>query len=235
MSRESFPIPVDGLGVDSLSAILQRAEGDGEPFAVLLAHGAGAPMDCEFMEDMACGLVEEGFDVLRFSYAYMERAKREGRRFPPDRQPKLEAAHHAALACLRQRIPSKPAVMAGKSMGGRISSLLSAAGVPCAGLIYLGYPLHPQGKPDKLRTEHFPRISAPSLFLQGTRDALCDLKLLDQALVHYGADWQRVLIDGGDHSFDLPKRLGISSREVHDHLVQAMATWLRELASRPQS
>ena len=129
MEHETFQIPVEGAAVESVSAILQRGDGAGEPTAVLLAHGAGAPMDCEFMEDLARGLVLQGFDVLRFSYPYMERAKREGRRFPPDRQPKLESAHRAALELIRAKLPSKEIVLAGKSMGAAAGSIGGRGGV----------------------------------------------------------------------------------------------------------
>lgn len=229
-THESLRIPVDGVSVDAVSALLGRAEGkEGNAPAVLLAHGAGAPMDSEFMEAMASGLVQAGHDVLRFSYPYTERARRESRRFPPDRMPKLEIAHRAALAHLREWCPGKSIVMAGKSMGGRVASHLAASGEECAGLVYLGYPLHPQGKPEKLRNEHFPDVSPPSLFLQGTRDGLCDLDLLSTALTDYAGPWKLVTVEDGDHSFKVPKRSGLSIEDVQQRLVREIASWIEEL------
>lgn len=224
---EPLQIPVDGVSVDEVSALFERARGiAGESCAVVLAHGAGAPMDAEFMQIMAQGLAEAGHHVLRFSYAYSERMRREGRRFPPDRMPALMACHRAAIQWMREQLPDRPLVLAGKSMGGRVASLLAAEGEACDGLIYLGYPLHPQGKPEKLRKDHFPEISQPSLFLQGTRDGLCDLELLDEALKSYSGPWTLSKVEGGDHSFHVLKRLGIPQEAVHQRLVDEMAQWM---------
>ncbi|MFT7669135.1 MAG: putative alpha/beta-hydrolase family hydrolase [Planctomycetota bacterium] len=231
MLQESFQIPVEGMAVDSVGAIFSPAAHADPTAAILLAHGAGAPMDSEFMEVIAASLANEGFDVLRFQYAYAERSRIEGRRFPPDRQPKLESVHQSALDSLRLRTSAKSIVLAGKSMGGRMSSLLVAGGLECDGLIFLGYPLHPQGKPEKLRTAHFPEIHTPSLFLQGTRDGLCNLELLRKALPSYGAAIDLVVIEGGDHSFKVLKRLGIAQSEVHARLVHEMSTWIRANAT----
>jgi predicted alpha/beta-hydrolase family hydrolase len=227
-NTETFRVPVEHPSVESVQAILQWPRST-PPLFILLAHGAGAPMDSEFMEFAAEALVERGYAVMRFRYAYMERAAREERRFPPDRAPRLEAVHRAALHALHERAEGRPVVLAGKSMGGRISSHLAAAGEPCAGLLYLGYPLHPAGKPERLRSAHFPQITQPSLFLAGTRDALCDLTLLDQELKNYGGSFELVITEGGDHSFDVLKRSGRTQQEVRRLLVDSMDRWLGEL------
>lgn len=230
MNQECLDIPIQGASVGSLSAIFNREPSTPpEAPAVLLAHGAGAPMDSEFVEKMAVGLAGSGHPVLRFTYPYMERARREQRRFPPDRAPQLEAAHRTALEFIRELLPEAPIILAGKSMGARMASHLAADGVECQGLIFLGYPLHPQGKPEKLRTEHFPRVQSPALILQGTRDALCDLSLLEQSLGQFSGDWKLVVIEGGDHSFDVLKRSGISPSQVHERLIQEMNTWINDL------
>jgi predicted alpha/beta-hydrolase family hydrolase len=224
--EEHFSIPVEGLAVDSVAAIFEPGEGAREDVALLLAHGAGAPMDSEFMAEVAAGIAERGVPVLRFRYAYMERAAREGRRLPPDRRPALEVAHLAALEELRQRLPDARIVLGGKSMGGRMSSLLAAEGVDCAGLAFLGYPLHPQGKPDRLRSEHFPACLQPALFLQGTRDKLCDLELLAEALELYGGSWQLEVYQDADHGFDVLKRTGLNASDVRARLAQDVVSWI---------
>jgi len=229
MSTENFAIPLEDAPVDSVRAILQSPTCATDAPAVLLAHGSGAPMESEFMEATASALVAEGLSVMRFRYAYTERAAQEGKRRPPDRMPLLENVHRAALQALRERIPDRPVVLGGKSMGGRVASHLAAQGVPCAGLAFLGYPLHPAGKPESLRSEHFPRITAPSLFLQGTRDKLCDLALLERELGSYGAPHVVHVVEGGDHSFDVLKRSGRNEAEVRAEVVQAFVAWARGL------
>lgn len=223
---EPCAIPLEGAKVEALGALFDAGAGDARDLAVLLAHGAGAPMEAEFMAHVARGLARAGFPVLRFRYPYMERAAREGRRFPPDRAPQLELAHRAALDALRARLPRHRILFAGKSMGGRIASHLAAGGVECAGLVYYGYPLHPHKQPERLRSAHFGRITAPSLFLQGTRDGLCDLELLRRELGTYAAPHELVVIDGGDHSFAVPKRSGLSDRDVRDRLVGETLSWI---------
>lgn len=227
MTTTALSIPLEGASVDSVSAILDAPRLAATDLAVLLAHGAGAAMESAFMAALAQGLARAGLPVLRFSYPYMERARREARRLPPDRLPQLELAHRAALEVLRRQLPGRRIVLAGKSMGGRVSTLLAAAGVECAGLVLYGYPLHPKGKQEELRSAHFPSIVAPSLFLQGTRDDLCDLALLRRELGSLGAPHDLILIDGGDHSFAVPKRVALDAQAVRRRLVDETLSWTR--------
>ena len=155
-------------------------------------------MGSEFLCEVAEGLAAEGYAVLRFQYAYTERMERDGGRRPPDRRPMLEAVHRHAAQMVRERFPTARIVYAGKSMGGRMASYLAAAGEDVHALCYFGYPLHPPGKPEKQRIDQFPAISQPSLFLQGTRDALCDLELLQPALETYGGQAQLEVFEGAD-------------------------------------
>lgn len=222
--RTELQLPLGGQKVDCVAALLDEPDFAADS-AVLLAHGAGAPMDSAFMEAVASRLVAGGLPVLRFRYPYMERAAREGRRFPPDRRPALEAAHLAALAELRRRFPDARVLLAGKSLGGRISSLLAAEGVACEGLVFLGYPLHPQGKPERLRSEHFPACLQPALFLQGTRDKLCDLALLAESLELYGGQARLHVVEGADHGFEVLKRSGRTNAEVLDELAEVILAW----------
>lgn len=132
---------------------------------VVLAHGAGAAMDSEFMEFFAAGLAEKGLRVARFEFPYMVRRREDGKRRPPDRAPVLLETYLAIAA----ELGPENLVVGGKSMGGRVASMIAdEAGV--AGLVCLGYPFHPPGKPEKLRTAHLADLKTPALILQGERD-----------------------------------------------------------------
>lgn len=132
---------------------------------VVLAHGAGASMDSEFMEFFAAGLAEQGLRVARFEFPYMIKRREDGKRRPPDRAPVLLETYLNIAA----ELGPENLIVGGKSMGGRIASMIAdEAGV--AGLVCLGYPFHPPGKPDKLRTEHLAELKTPALILQGERD-----------------------------------------------------------------
>ena len=136
---------------------------------LLLAHGAGAPMDSSFMEEIARLLAERGARTLRFEFAYMATRRREGSKRPPDRMPKLEFAFRDAYAEAQGLTVGQPLFVGGKSMGGRVASHI-VDDLEAAGLICLGYPFHPPGRPEKLRTEHLPGIQASALIVQGERD-----------------------------------------------------------------
>lgn len=229
---ESIDIPI-GLeaerdtGLAAVGGRLHRPDHDRGGSVFLLAHGAGAGMESEFLVAIATGLAERGLPVLRFNYAYAERMTREGRRRPPDRRPRLEAVHGAALDALRARYPNRRIVLAGKSMGGRIASYLSAVGADDSALLLLGYPLHPQKQPERLRSEHFGAIAVPALFLQGTRDALCDLGLLRRELETFGGTVTLRVIEGADHDFRVLVRSGRTRAEVLVELVDAIDRWER--------
>jgi predicted alpha/beta-hydrolase family hydrolase len=229
MPSETLTIPVDHPRLEHVGALLDGDKRPATGTAVLLAHGAGQPMDSAFMADVADGLATRGFAVLRFNYPFMERAVREDRRFPPDRRARLEAAHRAALRVLRERVVCERTVLGGKSMGGRIASHLVAEGTECAGLLFLGYPLHPAGKPERLRSEHFPDIGVPSLFLRGTRDRLCESPLLARALPTLGAPARRIDLEGADHGFDVLVRSGRTRAQILERLLDEAAAWMRSL------
>lgn len=224
MTAIELSIDIEHPRVDAVSAVWHEPT---EPCgsAVLLAHGAGLPMMAPFMQAVADGLCARGFGVLRFNYPYAERMAREGRRRAPDTAARLEACHTSALEELRRRAPGRRWLLAGKSMGGRIGTHLAAKGEDCAGLVLFGYPLHPPRRLDKQRHEHFPAIVQPTLFLQGTRDALCDLDALTRALERFGGASTVHVVDGGDHSFSVPKRSGRTSAEVLEELLDAVAAW----------
>jgi predicted alpha/beta-hydrolase family hydrolase len=191
---------------------------DDAPASLLLAHGAGAAMDSPFMETIATGLATKGWRVLRFEFPYMAQRRLSGGRRAPDRLPRL-------LECFREQVAlaghGRPLLIGGKSMGGRIASLLvdelQAAG-SVHGCICLGYPFHPPGKPDQLRTDHLRSLRAPTLILQGERDSFGRRGEVET----YGLSPQIELdwIASGDHSFKPTRSSGLSET---DNLATAVA------------
>jgi predicted alpha/beta-hydrolase family hydrolase len=225
--REQLTLAVPHPHVDRVAAVLDLPEGPPRERAVLLAHGSGGDMHSEFLSAMARGLAERGFPVMRFRYPYMERIAREGVRRPPDRRPLLEATHAAALEELTRRFPGAPPLLAGKSLGARMGTYVAAGGADVAGLVLLGYPLHPAGRPETERSEHFPALVQPALFVQGTRDALCDLERLRRALAHYGGEPTLAVIEAADHSFEVLVRSGRRREQVWAEILERVAAWER--------
>lgn len=189
---------------------------------LLLAHGAGAPMDSPFMETMAAGLTGRGWRVQRFEFPYMAQRRLDGRRRLPDRLPKLLAAYRAEVTALQGQ---GPLVIGGKSLGGRVATLLvdelAQAGDVC-GCLCLGYPFHPSGRPTQLRTEHLAGLTTPTLILQGERDSFGRRDEVEGYALAPAIQLQ--WIPAGDHSFRPPRASG--HREV-DNLSLAV-----ELADR---
>lgn len=225
MSSERFTIPFRG---EALSARYDAPERDVRGSAILLANGAGFHLDAPWMAAAARGLAARGFPVLGFNYLYRERALRERREKPPDAAPVLEEAHAAALTALAERASGRRLILAGKSLGGRIGTHLAAKGEGCAGLVLFGYPLHPPGRPEKPRSEHFAAIAQPALFLQGTRDELAELELLRAALARFGGRATLEVIEGADHSFRVPRKSGRTDEEVREALLDCVERWERE-------
>lgn len=192
---------------------------------VILAHGAGAPQSSAFMVAVAEGLARRGCHAVTFNFPYTE----QGRRLP-DRAPVLEACFRDVVGVVRARadLATAPLVIGGKSMGGRMASHLAARGVPdLAGLVALGYPLHPPGRPDRLRAEHLTRIRQPMLIVQGARDAFGTPEELRPALAALGAAATLHVVEGGDHSFKVPKRGPITQEEVFARVQDAIIRWIR--------
>ena len=139
-----------------------------------------------------------------------------------------EEAHAAALAALAARAGGRRILLAGKSLGARMSTHLAAKGERCAGLVLFGYPLHPPGQREKLRSEHFAAIAQPALFLQGTRDDFAELELLRAALERYGGRATLEVIEGADHGFIVPKKSGRSADDVRAFLLERVSRWEQE-------
>ena len=175
-----------------VSATLEGPEG--RP-VLALAHGAGGTMRTALLDGFAAGLSAAGVSCLRFNFAYSEAGKR-----GPDREPALRAVWEAAFD--RARSVGEPTWAGGKSLGGRIASMMIADGeLDAAGLVLVGYPLHPPGKPERIRDEHLDRIDVPMLFLQGTADPFATWGLLTKVLDRLGDRATLHPIEGGDHSF----------------------------------
>jgi uncharacterized protein len=189
------------------------------PATVALAHGAGAPMDSSFMNEMARGLAAHGLRVARFEFPYMRRRREGGGRGIPDPPKVLEATWLDVVAALG---PSR-LVIGGKSMGGRIASMVAdRAGV--RGLVCLGYPFHPPKQPTKLRTAHLAELRTPTLIVQGTRD---EFGSRDEVSGYALSQAIRLLwLEGGDHSYKPAKGSGVTARQHLEHAIDAVADFV---------
>ncbi|MCG8315048.1 MAG: dienelactone hydrolase family protein [Pseudomonadales bacterium] len=206
-----------------LQIIHQKPKRRKKALTILLAHGAGAPMDSDFMNAVADGLFARGFEVCRFEFPYMQERRESGKKRPPDRAPKL-------LECFREQVTAfggaDNCVVAGKSMGGRMASML-AAELSVKGVICLGYPFHAPGKPDKLRIDHFEAIQSPTLIIQGERDPFGKKDEVAAYPVPSGIDiaW----LQDGDHDFKPRKKSGYSHEGNIATAVELMVSFLSEL------
>ncbi len=200
--------------------------------AVLLAHGAGSDRNAPALVAVADELAAAGIPSLRFDYPY-----RVAGRNAPDRPAVLEQSTRDAAAELarRLRLPPERLVLGGRSMGGRYCSLVVGSEtdpVPALGLVLLGYPLHPAGKPDRLRVEHFPRVRVPVLFVSGTRDALAGRADLEQAATTVRGKTRFHWLETADHGFRPLKASGRSSEDVAHEAAVAATAWIRGLRPR---
>jgi uncharacterized protein len=212
-----------GPGAGVVSALWLAPE---KPAATLaLAHGAGAGMRHPFMEAIAERLATRGVATLRYQFPYMEKGSAR-----TDAPSVAVATVRAAFAAAAERSPGVPRFAGGKSFGARMSSTAAARGSleGLRGLVFFGFPLHPAGRPGVTRADHLEQVEAPMLFLQGTRDALCDVELLGQVLRKLGKRATLHLWDGADHSFHVLKRSGRTDEQVLDELADAAVAWMAE-------
>lgn len=195
------------------------------PFAALiLAHGAGAGQKSPFMVNVSRGLAARGLTTATFDFAYIT----EGRR-TPDRAPVCERRWREAIDEARQAMPKLPLCIGGKSFGGRMASHVAAQGDagPLAGVVFLGYPLHPPGRPDQRRDAHLPRIREPMLFVQGGRDTFGTANEIRELLPALQRATLHDVVEG-DHGFKAPKRAG-SPEAIMAGVMDAVAAWARGL------
>ena len=196
---------------------------------LILGHGAGAGQTSDFIMSFASGLTARGIDMVTFNFLYRE----QGRRIP-DPNDKLEACYRAVIEAVREQMNSGRDALAigGKSMGGRIASQVAAAGIgDLAGLVFLGYPLHPPGRPDRLRAKHLSDIKAPMLFVQGSRDAFGTPDELRPIVTSLEPPADAYVVEGGDHSFKVRKGAGVSQEDIYRAIQDHIAAWLHEVVA----
>ena len=196
-----------------------RLAGSGN-IGILLAHGAGTNQDHPMIVSLRDGLASAGHTVMTFNYPYTERGAR-----GPDRPAKLISCHRGAADVLRIQVDQL--FLAGRSMGGRMGTHLIAEGDQASGAILYAYPLHPAGKPEKLRIDHLPRVGVPLLFFQGTRDALSRMELFDRHIATL-PDSTVEILKGADHSF---RGKGWTSESLTERLVSRTTSWIAKFSS----
>jgi predicted alpha/beta-hydrolase family hydrolase len=194
----------------------------------VFAHGAGAGMTHAWMETTAAGLADRGIATLRYQFPYIEKASKR-----PDSPAVAHAAVRAAVQAAARCCPKLPLIAGGKSFGGRMTSQAQAIdALPgVRGLAFLGFPLHPAGKPSSDRARHLADIHIPMLFLQGTRDELAELDLLEPVVKHLGKLARLHLVKEADHSFHVLARSGRNDREAMAEVLDAFAAWLEKISA----
>jgi uncharacterized protein len=217
---ETQKLKIEIADAPSVSALLLRPQQARACF--VFAHGAGAGMTYPSMETVATGLCERGVATLRYQFPYMEAG---GKR--PDRPAIAHAAVRAAVTEAARRCPGLPLIAGGRSFGGRMTSQAQAI-APLAGvhgLAFLGFPLHPANKPSDERAEHLFDIRVPMLFVQGTRDQLAELRLLEPLIEKLGPSATLQLVQQADHSFHVLARSGRNDRDVMNEILDKFASW----------
>jgi predicted alpha/beta-hydrolase family hydrolase len=212
---------------DSVTAMLYpAAKKNRAGVTIILGHGAGADQLSGFMRMAAEGLAARGLDAMTFNFLYKEQ-----RRGAPDPKAKLESCYRAVIEATfkHKKLKGNKLVIGGKSMGGRIASQVAADDSEgLAGLVYLGYPLHPPGRLDKMRDEHLPKIKARMLFVQGARDAFGTEDEIKAIIKKHRLKAELYTVAAGDHSFKVPKSIK-PQQQVYEDVMDEVARWCREL------
>jgi predicted alpha/beta-hydrolase family hydrolase len=219
VSPQQLKIEVDGA--DAVSALLLRPSSAHACF--VFAHGAGAGMTHAFMEQVATGLYDRGVATLRYQFPYMEKASRR-----PDPPVIAHAAVRAAVAEAARSCPGLALIAGGKSFGGRMTSQAQAI-TPLAGvhgLAFVGFPLHPAGKPSDTRAKHLSDVHIPLLFVQGNRDKLAELPLLEPLVKRLGAVATLHLVREADHSFHVLVRSGRTDGDAMSEIIATLSAWI---------
>ncbi|WP_262104372.1 alpha/beta family hydrolase [Arthrobacter sp. Marseille-P9274] len=209
------------LAVRDATVSAAYARPDNASATLVVAHGAGAGMEHPFLRGFTDAMNDDGVATLRFNFPYREA----GRKFP-DRPPAAISTWRAAMAAAAERSAGEPLWACGKSFGGRMASMAVAEGMPAAGLVYLGYPLHPPGRPEKLRDEHLYGLTLPMLFLQGTKDTFATPELLEAVVAKIGPTATIQWVEGGGHSFDVAGRKR-GSYDIGASVAAPVAAFLR--------
>jgi predicted alpha/beta-hydrolase family hydrolase len=213
----------------AVTALVYSASEPRVDATLILAHGAGAGQHSAFMTTFARALAGLGVDAVTFNFLYTEQQRR-----IPDRRPALEACYAAVCAAVRGEVESaeRALFIGGKSMGGRIATHVAAAGLvePLRGIVLLGYPLHPPGRPGDRRDSHLPDVKCPMLFVQGSRDAFGTPAELESVIPTLKAPASVHEVTGGDHSFKVSTN---ASRQaaVFEDVQKTVVTWIRDITS----
>ncbi len=223
MTNKVGNISVKVAGDETVTSILYPADKKlRRGLTIILGHGAGADQLSGFMRMAANGMAARGFDALTFNFLYKEKG-----RGVPDPKAKLEACYRAVIDSVlkNKRLKGNRLVIGGKSMGGRIASQVAAEtpeGID--GLVYLGYPLHPPGRPDKLRDEHLANIKAPMLFVQGSRDAFGTEDEIRAIIKKHRLPADLYVVASGDHSFKVPKSVA-PQEQIYEDVMDQIVRW----------
>jgi predicted alpha/beta-hydrolase family hydrolase len=224
---ETGKLTIEINEADSVTAMLYPAAKQNRAgVTIILGHGAGADQMSGFMRMVAQGFAARGLDAMTFNFLYKERG-----RGAPDPKAKLESCYRSVIeaAQKQKKLKDNKLVIGGKSMGGRIASQVAAEDSDgIAGLVYLGYPLHPPGRLDKLRDEHLPQIKAPMLFVQGARDAFGTEDEIRAIIQKHRLKADLHVIESGDHSFKVPKSVK-PQQQVYEEVMDEVARWCRGL------
>ena len=216
------------LEAGATTALAYTADSPSFGAALILAHGAGAGQRSTFMVDFARAISSLGVDVITFNFPYTEQRRR-----IPDRAPVLEACYRAVIASVHARLPAakRALFIGGKSMGGRIATQVAAAdpALPIAGLVLLGYPLHPPGRPTERRDKHLPAVGRPMLFVQGARDAFGTPAELAPIVEAIGPSASIHVVAGSDHSLKLARKDPAAQAAAYDDVQRTMVEWMRTM------
>ena len=230
-SADLRPITISVQSARQVSGLLQAPPGARACY--VLAHGAGAGMTHPFLASIASGLAERGIATLRYQFPYMEQGSRR-----PDTPKLAQAAVRAAVVEAARLLPGLALFAGGKSFGGRMTSQAQAE-LPLPGvrgLVFLGFPLHPPGRPSEDRAKHVFDVRVSMLFLQGTRDEFAALPLLQDVAERLGARATLKLFQDADHSFHVPARTGRKDPEIRESLLDEAAQWInRMMSDQPRS
>jgi uncharacterized protein len=225
-SPEELTVQVGRSAVTT--ALLYFSAADRIGAALILAHGAGAGQRSPFIVDFADALTELGLDVITFNFLYTEQKRR-----LPDRGPVLEECYRAVIDAVRNEVDSARRFLfvGGKSMGGRIATQVAAAdrGLPIRGLVLLGYPLHPPGRPEQRRDAHLSAVGRPMLFVQGGRDAFGTPAELGPVVASLSPAPMLHVVESGDHSFKLSRKNPAAQSAVYGGVQRTIVEWIRTI------
>jgi predicted alpha/beta-hydrolase family hydrolase len=211
------------VGAEQTTAVFEPAAETGGRAVFVCAHGAGGHRDDRGMVRLSEVLRGRGLGVVRFNFLYREKASRR-----PDPMQRLKECFDAVVSRTRTELSPRRLIIGGRSMGGRVASMLAAEGFACDALLLLAYPLHPAGKPEQLRDAHLLQIKLPVLCFNGTRDALCRRDLMERAVSSVQAPWEMHWLEAADHSFHVPKSSGRTDDEVLAEVGDVSQRWLSQ-------